>query len=86
MEAFFRMMTKLVSNGVFAGFKVDGVSSEEICISHLLFVDDTLILCGAEGNHFRSIRWLLLCFEVFFRLKVNLSKLEVIPIGSVGNV
>lgn len=56
MEAFSRMMTKLVSNGVIAGFKVNGFSSEEICISHLLFVDDTLILCGAKGNHFRSIR------------------------------
>nr|CAN75355.1 hypothetical protein VITISV_002476 [Vitis vinifera] len=30
--------------------------------------------------------WLLMCFETFFRLKVNLEKSELIPVGSVKNV
>lgn len=39
-----------------------------------------------HGKFVRSIRCLILCFGTISRLKVNLSKLEVIPIGCVGNV
>lgn len=37
-------------------------------------------------NQFRSIQCLLLCFEAVSRLKVNLSKSEMIPIGNVDIV
>lgn len=52
----------------------------------MLFADDTLILCGADVNQFQNLRCLLLCFEAVSRLKVNLCKSEVIPIGNVPNV
>lgn len=68
------------------GFDIGGGGSSGVSISHLLFVDDTLILCGEDVNHIRNLRCLLLCFKVISGLKINLSKSELIPICSVGNV
>lgn len=68
------------------GFDVGGGRSGGVSISHLLFVDDTLTLCGEDVNHIRNLRCLLLCFKAILGLKINLSKSELIPIDSVGNV
>ena len=35
---------------------------------------------------FCNLRYLLLCFEVVSRLKINLSKSVIVPIGEVGDV
>lgn len=86
MEAFSRMMRVLDSNGALEGFKVGRHIGEEVCISHLLFADDMLILCGADVNQFRSIQSMLSCFEAVLGLKINLFKSKVIPVGSIGNV
>ncbi|KAB1210543.1 hypothetical protein CJ030_MR6G010839 [Morella rubra] len=86
MVAFSRMLNKLVEIGAITGFNVERGGHHGVCISHLLFVDDTLILCGDEENQFRNLRCLLLCFEAVFGLKINLAKSELIPIGAVGNV
>ncbi|KAB1223669.1 hypothetical protein CJ030_MR2G011718 [Morella rubra] len=86
MEAFSRMMNGVVARGSIVGFEVGGGGGEGMSISHLLFADDTLILCGAEVSHFRNLRCLLLCFEAVSGLKVNLSKTKVIPVGGMGNV
>lgn len=54
-------------------------------IFHLLFAGDTLILCGANLNHLCNLRCLL-CFEAVSGLRINLAKLELLPIGNVNNV
>ena len=81
MEALSRMMNELVVGGAMGGFDIGGQGGNVVSISHLLFADDTLILCGADDNQIRILRCLLLCFEAVSELKVNLSKSEVIPIG-----
>jgi hypothetical protein len=55
-------------------------------VSHLLFVDDTLIFCDAEEEQLHNLRCLFLCFEVASGLKINLSKSEIVLIGEVQNI
>lgn len=50
MEALSRMMNGLVGRGLIEGFEVGRGGSSGVCISHLLFADDTLILCGIDEN------------------------------------
>jgi hypothetical protein len=55
-------------------------------MSHLLFADDTFIFCGANEEHICNLRCLFLCFESVSGLKINLYKLEIIPIGEVDDI
>ena len=54
--------------------------------SHLLFVDDTILLCNASREQILSIRIVLTCFQAFTGLKVNVGKSEIVPIGEVSNI
>jgi hypothetical protein len=45
MEALSRMIFVVVSRGILEGFKVGNAT-----FSHLLFVDDTLIVCNARPS------------------------------------
>lgn len=55
-------------------------------MSHLLFIDDTLIFCEANLDHLHILRCLFLCFEAVSALKINLAKLELVLVGSVEDV
>ena len=58
----------------------------ELIISHLLYVDDTILFCEAKQDQLAYLSWLLMWFEAISRLKINLSKSEIILVGSVDNV
>ena len=55
-------------------------------ISHLLFVDDTLVFCGLEEDQMTNLCWILMEFEALSCLKVNVEKSEFIPVGRVYNI
>ena len=55
-------------------------------VSHLLFVDDTLILCVANKENLEYLCWVFMWFEVILGLKINLEKKELIPIGNVSKL
>ena len=55
-------------------------------VSHLLFVDDTLILCVANKENLEYLCWVFMWFEVILGLKINLEKKELIPIGDVSKL
>lgn len=86
MEAFRHKMRQVILHGDIIGSKVGVGNGAEVCISQLLFVDNTLVLCGAEVTQFHSLCYLQLCFEAVSGLKINLSKFEVIPIVCVHNI
>ena len=55
-------------------------------ISHLLFVDDTVLFCDAPRDQLLSIRLALTCFQAFTSLKVNVGKSDIVLVGEVGNI
>lgn len=60
------------------GFRV---GSSDVIISHLQFVDDTMIFCDADVRQLGYLRCLLTCFEAISGLKINLSKSELFQVG-----
>jgi hypothetical protein len=58
----------------------------ELSISHSLFADDTLIFCGADSEQVWHLRGVFIWFQAISGLKINLSKSELVPMGTVQNV
>lgn len=57
--------------GKFKGFKFEGNVNQ---VSHLQFVDDTLIICDRSLENVRTIESVLKLFELISGLKVNFHK------------
>jgi len=51
MEALSRMLNESMLQGLLSGFSVGISDNEALVVNHLLFVDDTLIFCGAQVEH-----------------------------------
>ena len=47
MEVFSRMVKRMEGVGLLNGFRVDGRRGRGECVSHLLFVYDTILFCEA---------------------------------------
>jgi hypothetical protein len=86
MEVFSRMMNVAVERELLTGFSVGSRPSEAMEVTHLLFVDDTLIFCEPTVEQIQNLRCLLLCFEAASGLKINLSNSTIVLIGVVGNL
>ncbi|XP_041009378.1 uncharacterized protein LOC121253433 [Juglans microcarpa x Juglans regia] len=84
MKELSRMLSVVVSNGFMAGFSVDDPNRGLTLVSHLLFVDDTLIFYEAEQDQLRALKELLLCFEATLGLRVNFDKSELVPDGNIS--
>ena len=86
MEALNCLLKRAREGGYLSGFKVNGKGGEGLEISHLLFVDDTLVFCEAIKTQMNYLSWLLMWFVAISGLRINLSKSELIPIGRVDNL
>ena len=62
------------------------VNSVGVQISHLLFANDTILFCDASREQLLSIRLAMSCFQAFTGLKVNVGKVEIVPVGEVNNL
>ena len=62
------------------------MGSDGLCISHLLFADDTMIFSHSNSDHILHLRFLFTWFEAISGLKINLSKSEMVPMGQVPNI
>jgi len=62
MEALSKMMSATVDRDLLEGFTVGSRNVAELVVSHLLFADDTLIFCEANGEHLRNLRCLFFFF------------------------
>jgi hypothetical protein len=82
MEALSRMLIATLDQGNLTGFSVESRDFEELVVNHLLFADDT-IFCGAQEEQIRQLWCIFLCFEVASRLRINLGKSEIVPIGEI---
>ena len=87
MKAFSCMLKRAIFGGFLSPCLVQGRRGEGVQVSHLLFADDTLIFCEAKGEEqLTYLCWLLMWFEAISGLRVNLEKIELIPVGRVENV
>jgi len=66
------MMNALVDVGLFTGYKVG--TSPSVSITHLQFVDDTLLVGTRSWANIRALKAMLLLFEASSGLKVNFHK------------
>ena len=48
MEVVSKMMDKAVTEGRFFGFSVGTSTGDRLQVTHLLFVEDTLVMCDAD--------------------------------------
>ncbi|RVW49060.1 putative ribonuclease H protein [Vitis vinifera] len=86
MEALSQLLSKAKHGGFISSFKVGRRGGEGMIVSHLLFVNDTLICCEANNDQLRYLSQVFMWYEAIFRLKINFDKSEVIPVGKVFNV
>ena len=63
-----------------------GLTGNSLQVTHLLFIDDTLVLCDADLGQILFPRLLLFWFEVVSGLKINIGKSELVPVGVVPNI
>ena len=85
MEALGKMLDKAVHDGHMSGFGVGRLEGRSLAVSHLLFADSTLIFCDADLDQVLFLHMILIWFEAVFGLKINLDKLELLPVGMVHN-
>ena len=72
--------------GYLLGYKIKERIGDGVSVSHLLFVDDTLVLCEASQDQMTYLSWLLMWFEAISGLRINLDKSEILPIGRAENL
>lgn len=68
-----------------SGFRV-GPSGNSLQVTHLLFADDTLVLCDADLGQILFLQRVLFWFEIVSGLKINMDKFELVPVGVVPNI
>ena len=70
--------------GFIRGFQAG--RTDGLCVSHLLYADDTIIFYDANPEQLLYIRMVLTCFEAVTGLRVNMHKSEMVPVGEVSNL
>nr|XP_023905538.1 uncharacterized protein LOC112017298 [Quercus suber] len=86
MEVLSKLLRKTEESNLIRGFHVGAVNFVDVRISHLLFVEDTILFCDASREQMMSIRLAFSCFQAFTGLKVNVGKSEIVPVGEVNNL
>jgi hypothetical protein len=81
MEVLSRMLRRTVVRGFIRGFQVGRGDLSHVSISHLLYVDDTILFSDAHPEQLLYIRMVLTCFEAVTGLKVNMTKSEMVRLG-----
>ena len=79
-------MQRAADGGFITGFSVGHQAVSALDVSHLLFADDTLILCGADSDQLWYLQGVFTWFQAISGLKINLGKSELVPVGDVPNV
>ena len=74
MEVLSRILKKIEEGGLIQGFRVGPINFTGIHISHLLFVDDTILFYDASREQILSTRLVLTYFQVFIGLEVNVGE------------
>ena len=79
MEVLSRLLKRTEEGGFIKGFQANSHSQGGLCISYLLFADDTILFCDATREKLLYIRMVMIFFEAFTGFKVNIGKSEIVP-------
>ena len=85
MEAPNCLINRVVEGNYLFGNRIADGRGEDLTISHLLYVNDTLLFYEVDNDQLKFISWILMWFEAMSGLKSNLIKSEIIPIGPMTN-
>ena len=66
-------------------FESSTVENGNLTLSHLQFVDDTILFSNNSWDEIRNIKRILRCFEAILGLKINFHKSVVYNVGGEGN-
>ena len=80
------LIERATVGGLLLGYNFEGRNGETMHITHLLFADDTLVFCKDLDEQPTSLCWILLWFEAYSGLRINLDKSVILPMGTVDNV
>ena len=86
MEVLDALIRRAIAGGFLSRCSIRGGRRPTLNISHLFFVDDTVVLCEANKKHLTHLSWILFWFEVASGLRINLAKSEIIPVGVVEEI
>ncbi|RVX11281.1 LINE-1 reverse transcriptase-like [Vitis vinifera] len=86
MEVLDVLIRRAVEGGYISGCNIRGGSRTSLNISHLFFVDDTIVFCEASKEQVSHLSWILFWFEAASGLRINLAKSEIIPVGDVEDI
>ena len=86
MEGLSRMLDVAATTSQFSGFSIGNTAGNSVMVSHLLFVDGTLIFCNVDPMQITSLRAILARFEEVSGLRINFGKFELVPIGVLHNM
>ena len=86
MEVLSSLIRRAVQGNFISGCRLRGRGDAEIMVSHLLFADDTILFCEASKDQLTHLGWILAWFEAASRLRINLAKSELIPVGEIDNI
>lgn len=64
--------------GLINDFTTSNGDFDVLCVSHLLYADDTILFYDASTKKILYIQLLMTCFEAVASVKVNLSKSEMV--------
>lgn len=83
MEPLSHLLSHTGNGHFITGFSVGCPVEIPMCVSHLLFGDDTLIFCGADPLQLWHLRGVFVWFQAISGLKINMGKSELVPVGDV---
>lgn len=83
MKAFSILLDKAAEGGYISGDKFVGKSGYTKTISHLYFLDDTIIFCKDLEDQLPWLGWILAWFKALSGLRINLDKSSIILVGRI---
>ena len=86
MEVLDALIWRVVAGRFLSRCCIWGGRRPTLNISHLFFVDDTVIFCEAKKENLTHLSWTLFWFEAASGLRINLAKSEIIPVGEVDEI
>ena len=84
-EVYSILIDKATRGGYLASYNFRNSFGDVANISHLLFVDDSLVFYKDSEDEMLYLSWILLYFEALSGLRINLDKSVILLVGIVEN-